>query len=198
MRSLLKIAKTGYLLLSALLILAGVGLAFFSDTFYPILAVLLGILFLVFGAVKLAGFFSKDPYQLVFESDLVFGILYLALGLLLLLRPAHTMAFFGIVFGLMLLADGSCARVRIALDARPLVRHPRVVAHPRLRHRDGHSLGVVLLFHPGEGTQVLTQLLGISLMVDGVMNISTILAAVRVIRAARPGDDGEDYELVDD
>ena len=106
MRSLLKIAKTGYLLLSALLILAGVGLAFFSDTFYPILAVLLGILFLVFGAVKLAGFFSKDPYQLVFESDLVFGILYLALGLLLLLRPAHTMAFFGIVFGLMLLADG--------------------------------------------------------------------------------------------
>ena len=59
-------------------------------------------------------------------------------------------------------------------------------------------LGVVLLFHPGEGTQVLTQLLGISLMVDGVMNISTILAAVRVIRAARPGDDGEDYELVDD
>ena len=60
MRSLLKIAKTGYLLLSALLILAGVGLAFFSDTFYPILAVLLGILFLVFGAVKLACFFSKD------------------------------------------------------------------------------------------------------------------------------------------
>ena len=35
-------------------------------------------------------------------------------------------------------------------------------------------------------------------MVDGVMNISTILAAVRVIRAARPGDDGEYYELVDD
>ena len=32
MRYLLKIAKTGYLLLSALLILAGVGLTFFSDT----------------------------------------------------------------------------------------------------------------------------------------------------------------------
>ena len=43
MRSLLKIAKTGYLVLSALLILAGVGLTFFSDTFYPILAVVLGI-----------------------------------------------------------------------------------------------------------------------------------------------------------
>lgn len=195
MRSLLKIAKTGYLLLSALLILAGVGLTFFSDTFYPILAVLLGILFLVFGAVKLAGFFSKDPYQLVFESDLVFGILYLALGLLLLFRPAHTMAFFGIVFGLMLLADG-LTRVRIALDARPFgIRAWWLILVSAIATA---ILGVVLLFHPGEGTQVLMQLLGISLMVDGVMNISTILAAVRVIRAARPGDDGEDYELVDD
>ena len=195
MRSLLKIAKTGYLLLSALLILAGVGLTFFSDTFYPILAVLLGILFLVFGAVKLAGFFSKDPYQLVFESDLVFGILYLALGLLLLFRPAHTMAFFGIVFGLMLLADG-LTRVRIALDARPFgIRAWWLILVSAIATA---ILGVVLLFHPGEGTQALTQLLGISLMVDGVMNISTILAAVRMIRAARPGDDGEDYELVDD
>lgn len=182
------------LLLAAVLLLGGLPMQALAAE-DPILAVLLGILFLVFGAVKLAGFFSKDPYQLVFESDLVFGILYLALGLLLLLRPAHTMAFFGIVFGLMLLADG-LTRVRIALDARPFgIRAWWLILVSAIATA---ILGVVLLFHPGEGTQVLTQLLGISLMVDGVMNISTILAAVRVIRAARPGDDGEDYELVDD
>ena len=195
MRSMLKIAKTGYLVLSALLLLAGVGLTFFSDTFYPILTVLLGVLFLAFGIVKLVGFFSKDPYQLVFETDLVFGILYLVFGLLLLIRPAHTMAFFGIMFGLILLADG-LTRVRIALDARPFgIRAWWLILVSALATA---ILGVVLLFHPGEGTKVLTQLLGISLMVDGVMNISTILTAVRILRAARPGDDGEDYELVDD
>ena len=195
MRSMLKIAKTGYLVLSALLLLAGVGLTFFSDTFYPILTVLLGVLFLAFGIVKLVGFFSKDPYQLVFETDLVFGILYLVFGLLLLIRPAHTMAFFGIMFGLILLADG-LTRVRIALDARPFgIRAWWLILVSALVTA---ILGVVLLFHPGEGTKVLTQLLGISLMVDGVMNIGTILTAVRILRAARPGDDGEDYELVDD
>ena len=195
MRSMLKIAKTGYLVLSALLLLAGVGLTFFSDTFYPILTVLLGVLFLAFGIVKLVGFFSKDPYQLVFEADLVFGILYLVFGLLLLIRPAHTMAFFGIMFGLILLADG-LTRVRIALDARPFgIRAWWLILVSALATA---ILGVVLLFHPGEGTKVLTQLLGISLMVDGVMNISTILTAVRILRAARPVDDGEDYELVDD
>ena len=195
MRSMLKIAKTGYLVLSALLLFAGVGLTFFSDTFYPILTVLLGVLFLAFGIVKLVGFFSKDPYQLVFETDLVFGILYLVFGLLLLIRPAHTMAFFGIMFGLILLADG-LTRVRIALDARPFgIRAWWLILVSALVTA---ILGVVLLFHPGEGTKVLTQLLGISLMVDGVMNIGTLLTAVRILRAARPVDDGEDYELVDD
>ena len=194
MRSMLKIAKTGYLVLSALLLLAGVGLTFFSDTFYPILTVLLGVLFLAFGIVKLVGFFSKDPYQLVFETDLVFGILYLVFGLLLLIRPAHTMAFFGIMFGLILLADG-LTRVRIALDARPFgIRAWWLILVSALVTA---ILGVVLLFHPGEGTKVLTQLLGISLMADGIMNIGTILLAVRLFRRNGP-DDGEDYELVDD
>lgn len=195
MRSLLKVAKTGYLVISALLILAGVGLAFFSDTFYPILGVLLGVLFLVFGIVKLAGFFSKDPYQLVFESDLVFGILYLIFGLLLLLRTERMMALFGLFFGLMLLADG-LTRVRIALDARPFgIRAWWLILISAIATA---ILGLVLLFHPGEGTRVLTQLLGITLIVDGIMNISTILTAVKIIRSARPKDDGDDYELVDD
>ena len=195
MRSMLKIAKTGYLVLSALLILAGVGLAFFSDTFYPILGVLLGVLFLVFGIVKLAGFFSKDPYQLVFESDLVFGILYLIFGLLLLLRTERMMALFGLFFGLMLLADG-LTRVRIALDARPFgIRAWWLILISAIATA---ILGLVLLFHPGEGTRVLTQLLGVTLIVDGIMNISTILTAVKIIRSARPKDDGDDYELVDD
>lgn len=195
MRSLLKVAKTGYLVISALLILAGVGLAFFSDTFYPILGVLLGVLFLVFGIVKLAGFFSKDPYQLVFESDLVFGILYLIFGLLLLLRTERMLALFGLFFGLMLLADG-LTRVRIALDARPFgIRAWWLILISAIATA---ILGLVLLFHPGEGTRVLTQLLGVTLIVDGIMNISTILTAVKLIRSARPKDDGDDYELVDD
>lgn len=191
----LRIAKTGYLVLSALLILAGAALTFFPSVSGTILVVLLGVLFLLFGAVKLVGFFARDPYQLVFETDLVFGILYVVFGVLLLVRPAHTMAFFGAVFGLLLLSDG-LTRVRIALDARPFgIRAWWLILVSAVLTV---VLGVVLLFHPGEGSQVLLQLLGISLMADGIMNISTILTAVKIIRNARPRDDGDDYELVDD
>ena len=105
------------------------------------------------------------------------------------------MAFFGAVFGLLLLSDG-LTRVRIALDARPFgIRAWWLILVSAVLTV---VLGVVLLFHPGEGSQVLLQLLGISLMADGIMNISTILTAVKIIRNARPRDDGDDYELVDD
>ena len=105
------------------------------------------------------------------------------------------MALFGLFFGLMLLADG-LTRVRIALDARPFgIRAWWLILISAIATA---ILGLVLLFHPGEGTRVLTQLLGVTLIVDGIMNISTILTAVKIIRSARPKDDGDDYELVDD
>ena len=195
MRSLLRFAKTGYLVISALLILAGAALTFWPSTSYSVFGVLLGILFLIFGIIKLAGFFSKDPFQLVFETDLVFGILYLVFGLFLLLRTERTMAFFGVVFGLLLLSDG-LTRVRIALDARPFgIRAWWLILVSAIATA---VLGVVLLFHPGEGSRVLVQLLGVSLMADGIMNLSTILTAVKILRNARPQDDGGDYEFVDD
>ena len=196
MRSMtpLRIAKTGYLAVSILLLLAGAALAFFPDSSTLVLGTILGILFLLFGLVKLIGFFSKDPYQLVFEGDLVFGVLYLAFGLCLLLRTERSMGFFGVIFGLMLLADGM-TRVRIAVDARPFgIRGWWLILIAAVLTA---VLGLVLLFHPGEGTRLLVQLLGISLMADGIMNIGTILLAVRLFRRNGP-DDGEDYELVDD
>lgn len=190
----LRIAKTGYLVASVLLLLTGAVLAFFPDVSVLVLGTILGILFLLFGLVKLIGFFSKDPYQLVFEGDLVAGILCIAFGLLLLLRTERTMSLFGIAFGLMLLADG-LTRIRIALDARPFgIRAWWLILASAILTA---LLGLVLLFHPGEGTRWMVLLLGISLMADGVMNISTILLAVHLFGKRKP-DDGSDYELVDD
>ena len=191
----MKAAKISYIIISTLLCVFGVVMMAVPELSVTVVGTVLGIAMIVFGIVKLAGFFSKDPYQLVFESDLVFGILYLIFGLLLLLRTERMMALFGLFFGLMLLADG-LTRVRIALDARPFgIRAWWLILISAISTA---ILGLVLLFHPGEGTRVLTQLLGVTLIVDGIMNISTILTAVKIIRSARPKDDGDDYELVDD
>ena len=41
--------------------------------------------------------------------------------------------------------------------------------------------GCVLIFRPSASLAVMTELLGISLILDGVLNISTVLTAVKII-----------------
>ncbi len=48
---------------------------------------LLGVGMIVFGAIKLVGYFSRDLFRLAFQYDLAFGILLIALGIVTLARP---------------------------------------------------------------------------------------------------------------
>mgnify|MGYP000181732138 CR=1 FL=1 len=51
-----------------------------------IICVLAGILFLADGIIKIIGYFSRDFYCLAFQFDLGFGILMIAVGILILVR----------------------------------------------------------------------------------------------------------------
>ena len=84
----MRAAKIGYIAVSAVLCALGLLMILkpaFSMTFIGIFC---GILMIVFGVVKLTGFFSRDLYRLAFQYDLVSGILLMVLGTILLLRPA--------------------------------------------------------------------------------------------------------------
>ena len=55
-----------------------------------IICVLAGILFLADGIIKIIGYFSRDFYCLAFQFDLGFGILMIAVGILILVRRDQT------------------------------------------------------------------------------------------------------------
>ena len=49
--------------------------------------------------------------------------------------------------------------------------------------------GLVLMFRPGEGTSVLMTVLGITLLAEGILNFSTMITAVKIIRHQQPDTD---------
>ena len=67
--------------------------------------------------MKLVGYFSRDLYRLAFQYDLEFGILLIALGVIVLLRTNGVMDFICIAAGVSILADG-LFKIQIAIDAR--------------------------------------------------------------------------------
>lgn len=187
----MRAAKTGYIIISAALCLLGVMLIAVPGFSAELLGVICGILLIIFGLVKLVGFFSKDLYRLAFQYDLAFGILLIALGAIMLVRPGSLMNFICITLGLSILADG-LFKLQISLESKSfglrewwLILIFAVITG---------IFGLVLLLTPSESSKILTVLIGISLLSEGILNFSTVITAVKIIRHQKPDIIDVDYE----
>lgn len=187
----IRTAKIGYIVMSAAFCLLGLALIVFPQISAKVICKVVGIMLIVFGAVKLVGYFSKDLYRLAFQYDLAFGVLMMALGIITLLHGDNVMNFICISLGISILVDG-LFKVQISLDSMQfgirlwwLILALAILAG---------VAGILLIFRPAEGTEALMILLGCSLITEGILNLSTVLTAVKIIRHQMPDiidSDGE-------
>lgn len=189
----MKTAKIGYVVMSALFCVLGVVLFVSPAVSVAWIGRLLGIGMMVFGVVKLVGYFSRDLFRLAFQYDLAFGALLIALGLVTLLHPNSAMSFLCIMFGIPVLADG-LFKIQMAIDSHRFgVRSWWVVLLLAILTC---VIGVLLVLRPGDGAQVLTMMMGISLFLDGVLNLSVAICLVKIVRNQQPDIiDSEGYEI---
>ena len=179
----MRIAKVGYIVMSALFCVLGAVLLIWPDVSVRWFGRLLGIGMLIFGAVKLVGYFSRDLFRLAFQYDLAFGLLLMALGTVTLCHPGDAMSFLCVMFGIPVLADG-LFKIQIALDSRRFgIRTWWLVM---VLAALTCVIGVLLVFRPWDGAQVLTMLMGISLLLDGILNLSVALCTVKIVRHQQP------------
>ena len=82
----LKIARNGYIVMAVIFCALGIFLMVNPTKAMKIICVLAGILFIADGIIKIIGYFSRDFYCLAFQFDLGFGILMIAIGILILVR----------------------------------------------------------------------------------------------------------------
>lgn len=185
MRSIvpMRTAKIGYITVSAVLCALGILLIAVPDFSVSAIGVICGILLILFGGVKLVGYFSKDLYRLAFQYDFAFGILLMILGIVILVHPGSVMTFICITLGLVILTDG-LFKIQIAMESRSfglskwwLILLLAIVTG---------VFGAALIVRPGEGSSVLVILLGISMLSEGILNLSTMLTAVKIIRHQHP------------
>lgn len=64
------IAKIGYIVLSVVFCIVGVLFVAWSDIGTQVLSRALGIAMIVFGGIKIVGYFSKDLFRLAFQFDI--------------------------------------------------------------------------------------------------------------------------------
>ena len=191
----MKTAKIGYFVMSALFCVLGIVLITSPGPSVVWLGRLLGVGMIVFGAIKLVGYFSRDLFRLAFQYDLAFGVLLIALGIVTLARPNGAMSFLCIVFGIPVLADG-LFKIQISLDAKRFgIRQWWLVL---LLAALTCVIGLLLVIRPSEAARALMILMGISLLLDGILNVCVAWFCVKIVRNQRPDGIDEEYEELRD
>ncbi len=188
----MRIAKYGYIVICAVYCLAGLLMMLLPAPTVHVIAIFFGIAMLVFGIVKLVGYFSKDLFRLAFQFDLEFGILLIALGVITLIKPGNVMSFICTALGVCTIAD-SLFKTKIAFDAKRFgIRQWFLTLG--LAVLTG-AVGLVLTLHPSEALQAMCVLLGVSLFAEGLLNLSVAITFVKIIRHQKPDVlDAEDCE----
>lgn len=186
----MRIAKTGYIIMSAVFCVVGVLFIALPAQSAVVIGRALGIAMVMFGIIKLVGYFSRDLFRLAFQYDLEFGILLIALGVISLLRTGNVMDFICVTMGVAILADG-LFKIQISVDARRFgISSWWTVL---LLAITAGGVGLLLIFRPWESVQVLTVLLGIALLAEGILNLCVAVSTVKIVMNQQPDVIETDY-----
>jgi len=191
----MRIAKIGYIVMSLALFILGVLFISLPDLSMLIIGKVLGAILIIFGCIKLVGYFSKDLFRLAFQYDLQFGILALIIGLIVLLKPAELINMLFMALGIALLAD-SLFKIQIALDSKKFgirkwwgILVLAIVAG---------MAALALVFRPSESAKLMTILLGATLVAEGCLNLFVALTTVKIIKHQYPDFIEIDYMETED
>ena len=168
----LKRFKTGFVTLSIFYIVLGVILIIKPEISARAICRAFGILILALGIVRVFRYFNRVEYNAPFQLDLAHGLLNVMLGIFMLISPNALVVALPVVLGMAILID-SVIRLQIAIDLRRLQFGDWMVNF--ILALITAIFGALLLFNPFAGSIVLTRFIGISLAIDGIVNIWVLL-----------------------
>ncbi len=178
-------AKIGYIVISILFCVTGGLMIGVPDLVAPVISRILGIFLILFGSIKLVGYYSRDLFRLTFQFDLALGILTIILGLIILVRADHVMTFLSVVYGVYVMAD-SMLKIQIAFDSRAFgIRTWWLIF--AVAGITG-AIGFLMVLRPFEGAELLVTILGISLLAEGILNLITVVMTVKIVRHQLPDE----------
>ncbi len=186
----MKTAKIGYIIVSALLCVLGIILIAVPEFSILAFGTICGVILIVFGAIRLIGYFSKDLYRLAFQYDLAFGIMMITLGVIMLCHPGSLMNFICITLGLSFLTDG-LFKIQIAIDSKTFgIREWWLILALAIVTV---IFGGIVIARPSESSRILAVLIGASMLCEGILNIGTMITAVKIIKHQHPDVIEADY-----
>ncbi len=170
----LKIARNGYIVMAVVFCALGIFLMAAPEKAVKIICVLAGILFIADGIIKIIGYFSRDFYCLAFQFDLGFGILMIAVGILILVRRE---AILRLIFGLVILTD-ALLRIQMSVEAKKFGL--KLWWAVLLIAVTTGIFGMLLLVDPAGGAKLTVIFTGVAFLLEGILKLCVVVYTVKI------------------
>ena len=175
----LKLIKNIYIVMSLLFCVLGIFLMARPKSSVKMLCVLMGIMLILYGAIKISGYFTRDAFCLAFQFDLAFGVLLAAVGIIIIVRRNVVVNLIFGIFGLLILAD-ALFKIQMSIDAKKFGLNLwwRILLVAILTG----VLGFLLLIRPFETAEIMMILVGVSVLFEGILNLCVAIYTVKIIK----------------
>ena len=174
--------KNMYSILTICLILVGAVLLIAPGIALYVVCIIFWIYMIIYGAVKIMGYFAKDAYQLAFQFDLALGIVIAIVGIVFVCRTARVVQLLSTCIGIVMLVDATF-KIQTSIDSKRfgisrwwlMLILAVIVA----------AIGILLILMPGETTRLMVRLIGLNLCMDGILNLVIVIDTVKTDKALR-------------
>lgn len=169
-------SKVLYSILSVLLMILGFYLMIRPQNSLTIVCHMIGILLIIFGIVRILGYFTKDMYELAFQFDFATGCFLVIVGFILSFHTNYVLTILPTFIGAIILLD-SLFKMQIAIDAKKFGLHKwwAILAIALATN----VAGIFLIVRPLSAAAFVFQLLGLNLVLDGGLNLLVVLYTVK-------------------
>lgn len=179
----IRAAKWGYIISSVIFCIAGILLMLYPEISAAAVCNLMGIFLMLYGIIKIIGYLSKDLYRLAFQFDLASGLMFFTIGLVMLIQSREIIFFLYFVIGIIVFSDG-LFKLQIAVDAKRF-------GLSKWWMIGGISIlvcifGLLLILNPFKSALLIMTLMGITLLLEGVLNLCVAIYTVKILKKKKP------------
>ena len=170
-----RMARDGYILISVIFYITGIIYMIVSSVSPMAVCISSGIILIVYGLVKILGYFSDDLYCLAFQYDLACGLFLIVEGIIVLGCNLRIWNYLSPGLGLLILLD-SLLKLQTSKDAQKfgLETWNWILVFSVL----AGIFGVLIIVKPFSDMRISHIINGCGLLMEGFMNHLTVIKTV--------------------
>lgn len=153
---------------SIFFIMIGLFLILKPETTITTISYILGAIIMVTGIIFLIKYFSNKEMYGVFSGDLVYGVMSTIVGLILILNPTAIAKIIPFILGIWIIIS-SVTKIQYSLQLKAYNNKAWVTT--MIIAGITFIWGLLLLFDPFEGAMVITQIIGLFILVYAILDL---------------------------